>query len=67
MLLFYYGCLIVGIFFIELVLSYIIIGGMFYGVSYVVGVNDDLMFSEDEVILVCVLGWCVVDIVWWLV
>lgn len=66
-LLLYYGCVIVGILFIELVLSYIISGGIFYGVSYVVGVVDDLQLIDDEVVLVCVLGCWVVDIVQWLV
>lgn len=36
LLLMYYGMLIVGIFYLELILYIIIFGGIFYGVSYVV-------------------------------
>lgn len=41
LLLLHHGCLIVGISFIEVVLSHITSGGTLYGASYVFGVGGD--------------------------
>lgn len=63
LLLLYYGMLVLGIFYSEFVLLEICGGGMFYGVSYFVGVDGKCSFDEYELILCCVLGKCLVEIV----
>lgn len=61
--LFYYGMLLFGLLYMEFVLSFMLFGGLFYGVSYVVGLNGDNVIIEYECELVCVFGCCFVDMV----
>lgn len=62
--LLYYGMLIVGLFYLYFELMNIFSGGMFYGVSYWVGVNGNQLLLDDLCILVIVLGkWLVENVI----
>lgn len=49
LLLLYYGMMLFGVFYEVFELFVIEIGGMFYGVSYVVGSNNSNVLSKDEI------------------